>query len=314
MKKHFVRAIKEGILFLTQHLSVYAIGRKKLRIVMYHGVDDIDFPVGVFESHLRFLTHHFETFFATEIPQLLKNNFQTSSGKPPIVLTFDDGLRNNALIVAPLIKKYHAKATFYLISGLLEGGQMMWNHELFCRLSLLDDKDIARATTDLNFSDAPLQATKAYIEKAKKWPQARRLFLMDYLRREFGVQSYTEQMKQSYEIMSLQDAQNLPSCIEVGSHTATHPILTTVSDETINYEVSTSKSQLEQLLGKPIKTFCYPNGDYTAYAVDLVKVCYDVAVTTQEGFVYAEDDLSQLKRVSSRVSLVDMSYRLLFPG
>lgn len=48
---------------------------------------------------------------------------------------------------------------------------------------------------------------------------------------------------------------------EVGSHTRTHPRLTTVDDETLRMELTASKQDCESELGRPCRSVAYPYGD-----------------------------------------------------
>jgi len=69
--------------------------------------------------------------------------------------------------------------------------------------------------------------------------------------------------------------------IEIGAHTVNHPKLSKISMGEQNKEISESKSNLEDLLGKPVWSFAYPFGGKGAFdkdTVDLVK---------KEGFNYA---------------------------
>jgi peptidoglycan/xylan/chitin deacetylase (PgdA/CDA1 family) len=313
MPNFVMRGLKQGLLFAAQIMPIFRFGKKELRVLMYHGVDDIYFSKTAFQSQISFLTQHFELFFVSEIPHLLENGLLTHSGKPPLVLTFDDGLKNNETIVAPILDYYGAKATFYLVSGLLQGGQMLWNHELFCRLLVLSDEDI-RLHIESSFVSGHNKglAVRVYIEKVKAWPHEERRALLEKIKQVFPHQVFSEDLKKTYEIMSIEDAKKLPSCIEIGSHTVTHPILNTVTREKVVEEVRASKEQLERLLNRPILSFCYPNGIFTEEAVLEVKKHYKLAVTTQEGTVSVGDDLFRLKRISSRVNLSDLVAQLLF--
>jgi peptidoglycan/xylan/chitin deacetylase (PgdA/CDA1 family) len=49
---------------------------------------------------------------------------------------------------------------------------------------------------------------------------------------------------------------------EIGSHTHTHPHLTTVDDETLREELARSRDEVEQRLGRPCPTLAYPYGDH----------------------------------------------------
>jgi peptidoglycan/xylan/chitin deacetylase (PgdA/CDA1 family) len=72
--------------------------------------------------------------------------------------------------------------------------------------------------------------------------------------------------------------------IAIGSHTLSHPKLSRLAPEEQLRELRDSKAVLEDWLGKPVETFCYPFGDYAPRTVDLVRACgYRLAVTTRVG-------------------------------
>jgi peptidoglycan/xylan/chitin deacetylase (PgdA/CDA1 family) len=87
-------------------------------------------------------------------------------------------------------------------------------------------------------------------------------------------------MMNAGEVTALADAG-----MEIGAHTVTHPILSTLSPEQAWSEISQSKVALERLLGRRIETFAYPNGrpnkDFTGSDVEHVKKAgFRGAVTT----------------------------------
>ena len=71
---------------------------------------------------------------------------------------------------------------------------------------------------------------------------------------------------------------------QIGSHTQTHPYLTRIPPRQAKEEISTSKRQLEDLFGCPIRHFCYPYGDYSPAVRDLVQEAgYATACTVRGG-------------------------------
>jgi peptidoglycan/xylan/chitin deacetylase (PgdA/CDA1 family) len=82
--------------------------------------------------------------------------------------------------------------------------------------------------------------------------------------------------------------------IEAGSHTCHHIRLDdSQSEKTLKQEIIQSKSQLEEQLDKPVAAFCYPNGDHSPRAVELVKQYYQCAVTTNKDWnsIYTNEHL-----------------------
>jgi peptidoglycan/xylan/chitin deacetylase (PgdA/CDA1 family) len=275
----------------------------RIRVLMYHGVDDIHFKLDDFERQLKFFSKNFTTYWAKELPDLLSvdlSNFK----KPPLILTFDDGLQNNALFVAPLIEKYQLKATFFLVSDLLSGQEMLWNHEALCRLMLVTDP-VKLKKMGIDGGESNKQALiKEVVEKQKQRKLADRQAWMDKLRDFDASPVFTSEMLQSYAIMSVAEAKKLPGCIEIGSHGVTHQPLHTVPINQQTEELIQSKEKLNRLFQKPIETFCFPNGYYTNQVIPEVKKYYKASFSTREGF-------AKTAHLAHRIPASSDFYRLL---
>lgn len=57
---------------------------------------------------------------------------------------------------------------------------------------------------------------------------------------------------------------HLSERFEVGAHSLTHPHLTALADADLRDEVRGSKTYIEDVVGKPCVTFCYPSGHVDA--------------------------------------------------
>jgi peptidoglycan-N-acetylglucosamine deacetylase len=58
------------------------------------------------------------------------------------------------------------------------------------------------------------------------------------------------------------DLRALSSDFEIGGHTLTHLRLTTLPDSIARHEIADGKDALEQAIGLPLRSFCYPGGAY----------------------------------------------------
>jgi peptidoglycan/xylan/chitin deacetylase (PgdA/CDA1 family) len=77
---------------------------------------------------------------------------------------------------------------------------------------------------------------------------------------------------------------------EVDSHSATHPDLTELSGQELEYQVAASRRYLRRKFGVPSDNFCYPSSEYDAATIAAVKQAgYVGAVTENAG--YASRDL-----------------------
>jgi len=58
---------------------------------------------------------------------------------------------------------------------------------------------------------------------------------------------------------------------EIGAHTVNHAHLTLIPQSDAKAEIEGSKFYLEEILGKKVKMFCYPFGEYNEDTKQLVK-------------------------------------------
>lgn len=99
--------------------------RIKLPIIMYHYVEyvqdvndlirkKLDTNPYLFEMQLKTLKeNNYELYFVRDIPDILDGKIKISTRSA--VLTFDDGYQDFYSVAFPLLKKYHAKATIYVV-------------------------------------------------------------------------------------------------------------------------------------------------------------------------------------------------------
>lgn len=98
--------------------------------------------------------------------------------------------------------------------------------------------------------------------------------------------------------------------VEIGSHTVSHPTLSSLDSTSIEYELKTSKETLEKITGKEVKSIAYPSGGYNQDVLDIVPKYYEYGISTDWGkevstninrynlkrlYVYREYNLEQFK-------------------
>jgi peptidoglycan/xylan/chitin deacetylase (PgdA/CDA1 family) len=90
---------------------------------------------------------------------------------------------------------------------------------------------------------------------------------------------------------------------ELGSHSLSHPDLTSLDDRTLRHEVARSRAVLRSRFDVPVDFFCYPAGRYDARVIRAVRRAgYLGATTTVEGLARPSEPY-ELRRV--RVSRSD---------
>lgn len=75
---------------------------------------------------------------------------------------------------------------------------------------------------------------------------------------------------------------------EIGAHTRTHPDLRGVGD--LAGQITGSKTDLEAMLGHPVRSFAYPSGGYNDRVIQVVRNSgFTIAVTTDGGYTWTGD-------------------------
>ena len=110
-------------------------------------------------------------------------------------------------------------------------------------------------------------------------------------------EDYTEMLPEDYP-MTWDELDEMveDGCVEVGSHTMTHPMLSTLESGAAYTEIRDSKEILEDRYSKEMPMFCYPAGNFNDETVQLVeKAGYTAAVVSPDK--YLEDTPFTLRRV-----------------
>lgn len=111
----------------TEETTVSQAGRKlKVAVMMYHHIGALPENADNIRKGLTVSTEEFEeeVKFLSEagytIVSFAELDYLTQKNKVPektVVLTFDDGYDDNYSYAFPVLKKYNAKGTFFIISG-----------------------------------------------------------------------------------------------------------------------------------------------------------------------------------------------------
>ncbi|MCB1775054.1 MAG: polysaccharide deacetylase family protein [Gammaproteobacteria bacterium] len=216
-------------------------------------------------------------------------------------ITFDDGYADNFHIALPILERHRVPATFFVASGFLDGG-MMWNDRIIESVRRLDDGQLPVAVDDdrpvpqLGDAASRRQVAEQVIVAWKHLPPTERQRRVDELV-EAGPPLPGTLMMTSDQLREMAAS----SCAEIGGHTRTHPILTSLDDTRALAEIVDGKRDLEAIIGQQLSWFAYPNGkpgkDYAAQHVELVREAgFDGAVSTEWGTYDSRSDAYQVPR------------------
>lgn len=281
-------------------------GRYRLRIMMYHGVGVPDYPEIAFVEQLRRLSKWYQIVDIKDALQTLRA--ERPPARPQLLLTFDDGLRNNYRVAYPVLRQLRLPAVFYVCPGLIEQRAWLWNHEARERLRSLAPSACAALAAELQAQGA---TPNAVVEWMKSLPTERCLASLERIRTATASFSPTQAQHDCFDLMTWEELSAIdPDVVTIGSHTLSHPILTGLVPEALEREVRDSRLWLERQLGRPVEHFCYPNGSNNPAVRHAVAATYASAVTTEYGQVMAGDDPHRLRRVAATPKNPNLIWRM----
>jgi peptidoglycan/xylan/chitin deacetylase (PgdA/CDA1 family) len=278
--------------------------RPGLFVVNYHRILarpdpmlDIEPDVATFRWQMKLLAECFNVLPLAEALRLL------DAGRLPpraVCITFDDGYRSVHDLALPVLKEFSLPATIFVTSGYL-GGQRMWNDRIIDAVQTmpageLDLSELGLGAYSLNSIDDRRSTAGILTEASKYLPPASRSGVVTRLEALVGDALPQGLMLTPEMVVALDRAG-----VEIGAHTVTHPILTSLDDAEARTEIASGKEQLEDLLGKPVRFFAYPNGkvdkDFNAAHVRMVRESgFEAAFTTAIGPITTHADRFQLPR------------------
>ena len=261
-----------------------------------------------FKDHLHFLQKYFTIVPISEIPFKPERSFGCQSNKTVCAITFDDGWHDFYTHVFPILKELEIPATVFLPTDFIGTEQWFWTDRL-ARLLIQRKKAkniITRKQVSANNLVNKLERMRGHfefqLEEAISMLKEYRVNEIEEVLSDLAVRWDLDSTITGRAFLSWEEVSEMArsGLISYGSHTASHRILTTLTDEEIQNELMRSKEKLinEKAVDPSFIPFCYPNGNYNEKIVKMVKEAgYSLAVTTNNGWNHPRFDPFTLYRI-----------------
>jgi len=247
--------------------SLRFLSSKRAVVLIYHGVPrrgdgrrSVD--AAVLESHIVLLKARFDVIDYRSL------DIQRRRGhRIRVVITFDDGYKNNADVAAPILKKHNVPAIFFVSSRHSVEGKYLW----FTHVNVLERCFRGRI---LNFQGRRLDMSHA----------ARRTSIETLTRLLFELQPHPSAMYEAIESelpgldelmtrsqiddwcagMTPQQARELARdpLFTIGGHTCDHPLVSRCERGEALRQIRDNLAWIEQQTEQKCDLFAYPGGDY----------------------------------------------------
>jgi peptidoglycan/xylan/chitin deacetylase (PgdA/CDA1 family) len=326
------RGLKGVLVGISRVTGVTALSRTLTRggfnIIGFHGVSLLDehrrFPTlfiseESFERRLRFLASRYRII---SLQDALEQHRKGRIAPRQVVLTFDDGFYNFLGRAVPLLKKYNAPATVYIVTSGVESGEPMFN--LLLKDVMLSTRHRTATglphapgdTVDLSTSERRNAAIASIVQEMYRHPtiDARLRFCRD-LARALGVDIEPTLRARVWDRLTPGEIRQVVNDgFDVQLHTHSHRNVVE-HRAGVRDEVRTNREALERLAGKPAVHFCYPLGLWDkAIWPDLVAEGVQSAVTTKNGPNFPKTPALSLRRYLTGEAMTQREFEFELSG
>ena len=288
--------------------------RGRLAILNYHRILPPDLKAAYFNPDLAvtpeaFLRHcgtlrrHFDVFPLCEALEAAFGEGRRE--RPAAAITFDDGYGDNHRYAAPILRQCGLRATFFVVADLAGTEDPPWYDRLgrafgaWCSRGgsrhLVDGDPLKAIHEGARGAGGASGLAHGAIRLAKGLSPQERKELVDRLEAGSGGKPEWDPVDRIMDWGQLAEIAEAGN--EIGSHSAAHEILPRLEDSALDQEVAGSKETIEGRLGRPVRSFAYPNGDVDdRVALAVERSGYRQAVTTESGRNDPTGDRYRLRR------------------
>jgi peptidoglycan/xylan/chitin deacetylase (PgdA/CDA1 family) len=217
------------------------------------------------DAQLRLLARHAEVVGPE---QLIAAQRDDRPGRR-VIVTFDDGYRDNYELAFPLLRSHGLTATFFLATGFLDRPRAPWWDEIAWMVRSATVTELPAADwlpRPLSLAPPSQDAAIAdLVAHYKRLPGDRGEPFLERLATALGCgrcpAAAAGDLWMTWEMArALRDGG-----MTIGGHTVTHPLLARLTADEQRAEIDGCAERLERQLGEPMRWFAYPVGSRDAF-------------------------------------------------
>jgi peptidoglycan/xylan/chitin deacetylase (PgdA/CDA1 family) len=240
----------------------------------------------------------------------------------PLLITFDDGYRDNYEIALPILEERRLPAVLFVTTGLVGTGRMAWWDRLWhsvrtTRLSQAALPEIGRVRLD---GPQMRECVWRLASSALKKRSFRvREPLLEEIEAALGVEG---PLRERPDFISWSEAREMASHgFAIQPHTVDHPVLASETPDDARAQIHASIATVAEQTGRPVTAFAFPNGrpsDYRQSEIAALKEAdIRLSFTMKHGPVRAQDAWRaplEIPRVALELKDGDRGFALKIAG
>jgi peptidoglycan/xylan/chitin deacetylase (PgdA/CDA1 family) len=218
----------------------------------------------VFDRQLDLVKQHFDVVTVEDIIAAIDGGAELPPS--PLLITFDDGYRDNFDVALPLLRKHRLSATFFVATRFVDERRLFW----WDRISYLV-KASTRPRVELAYpyrivlhlGDRRAKAIQTALRVVKEHEALDLERFLEELADAAGVpfDRTIETALADEHVLRWRDVHALQRAgMSVQSHTHTHRVIHTLTPDELDDELTRSRRLLEGAIGARVSAIAYPVG------------------------------------------------------
>ena len=201
-------------------------------------------------SEKELIDHHFESGF-----------LPPRASTPCVVITFDDGYRDNYTLAFPILKYFEVPAILFVTTQMINNRLLSWWDIIAYLIKHCRKPFIAFDGEKFFLPDQRYDAITFFQQRMKLKQYEQTQYLLSELSEACEV-ALPDSALQEREILTWEEIREMTRHqVAIGSHTHTHRVLSTISMSSQKEEMILSKLIIEENIGSPVLTISYPVGE-----------------------------------------------------
>jgi tetratricopeptide (TPR) repeat protein len=250
--------------------------RNKLIVLNYHRIrpndshftttfEDAVYTLNAdeFNLQIKWLKHNTLILSERELIDCYRDGIfiPPKTSAPCVMITFDDGYRDNYTLAYPILKYYEVPAIMFVATQMVNNRQVPWWDVIAYLIKRCSKPFISFDGRKFPMGDQKKEAIAYFQRMMKKEQYEHTKYLLPDLSNACEV-ALPDSDLQDKEILTWEEIQEMAQKhIAIGSHTHTHRVLSTINVNSQKEEMILSKLIIEKNISQPALSICYPVGE-----------------------------------------------------
>jgi peptidoglycan/xylan/chitin deacetylase (PgdA/CDA1 family) len=251
--------------------------RPQLLVLNYHRIGDLNASChdrGVFSTDADGLDHQLAALkrrFTVVAPadslEVIEDRYRPR--EPLVLLTFDDGYRDNLTNAYPVLRAHKVEAIFFVVTSLAGSADIPWWDRLAAMARRCAERNISVSFAGAHpetfeFSPETLgDSIRTVLQAYKRASPPDQKRLLEAFERAVGPGAAAPEARLMLDWRDIRELRS--GGMTIGVHSHSHPILARLTPEEQRLELSTSKALVEEQLGVRADFVAYPDGASESY-------------------------------------------------